>query len=113
MKLTAEAADRLTEERTATTNTMTSAIEEVYGDKDSAKFHIYRPQNVCIVDKEGFIACGPLVGVERPSEPIKKPGITLYDQLNPEKPKDDLLDRESFNKPQKESFLDLVDKTRK
>lgn len=110
MKMTAEAADSLTEERTGTATTMNSAIKEVYGDKDKEQFHIFKPQNACIVDKEGFIACGPIVGYERPSDTIKKPGITLYDDLNPIKPKDDLLDRGKVTKYQKENLIDELDK---
>ncbi|MBL0185246.1 MAG: hypothetical protein IPP97_05925 [Candidatus Obscuribacter sp.] len=113
MKMTAEAAERQAEESTAATATMNSAIKEVYGDKGGAQFHIFRPQNACIVDKDGFIACGPIVGIERPSDTIKKPGFTLYDELNPEKPKDDLLDRRKCTEPQKENFIDLEEKPRK
>jgi hypothetical protein len=28
------------------------------------------PENVCIRDQEGYIACGPIVGVQRPEQPI-------------------------------------------
>jgi hypothetical protein len=31
--------------------------------------------DVCIRDEDGYIACGPIVGIERPEIPILRPGF--------------------------------------
>ncbi len=72
MKMTAEAAERQAEQSAANPNTMNGLIKEVYGDSVSAYQSIQKPENACIIDQGGFIACGPIVGYERPTEPIKK-----------------------------------------
>lgn len=87
MKMTEEAAESLNRYSAEATPSMNALIKELLGDKGGFSFQIPKPQNACILDKDGYIACGPIVGLERPSEPIKKPDFTLYNELNPEKPR--------------------------
>lgn len=96
MKMTAEAAERQAEQSAANPNTMSSVIDEVYGDRSRAQLSIEKPQNTCILDKSGFIACGPIVGYERPAEPTDKPWIL---DGKPTKPIDDLLNGGKPTKP--------------
>lgn len=53
---------------------------------DDVKKYLVKPSNTCIVDQDGFIACGPIVGVERPRDPIilERPRL---DDVNPPKSK--------------------------
>lgn len=51
---------------------------------NDVKKYLNKPENTCIIDREGFIACGPIVGVERPSAPIKLHKPTL-EEINPPK----------------------------
>lgn len=84
MKLTAEAAERLNDERTSTSTSMNGVIKEIYGDNSLAQL-TKKPLNACVLDQDGFIACGPVVGYERPSNPMK-PIIKDLDEGKPVKP---------------------------
>jgi len=73
MKMTAEAAEREAEQRAANPNSMNGVIKEAYGDGALAVITAQKPQNACIIDRDGYIACGPIIGQERPADTIKKP----------------------------------------
>ena len=51
------------------------------------------PENVCIRDQDGYIACGPIVGVQRPEQPgfgiIKPPAEPLSPPFDKYPPKDE------------------------
>jgi hypothetical protein len=51
------------------------------------------PENVCIRDQEGYIACGPIVGVQRPEQPrfiiIQPPAEPLNPPFDKYPPKDE------------------------
>jgi hypothetical protein len=51
---------------------------------NDVKKYLNKPENTCIIDREGFIACGPIVGVERPSTPIILHKPTL-EEINKQK----------------------------
>lgn len=41
------------------------------------------PARACVVDKEGYIACGPIVGTPRPEVPPFKPYFPVPDEIKP------------------------------
>jgi hypothetical protein len=66
--------------------------QSIHGQLSTEDFKNLLPKrvqpDVCIRDEDGYIACGPIVGVERPEPPIFKPGF--------HKP---LFDKPSFDRP--------------
>lgn len=38
-----------------------------------------RPQRACVLDQEGYLVCGPLVGLESPTAPGGDDGFELAD----------------------------------
>ncbi|MBP9093170.1 hypothetical protein KBI23_19260 [bacterium] len=52
----------------------TDSLHRQLSDEDFKKHLPIRIKpDVCIRDQDGFIACGPIVGIERPEPPIFKP----------------------------------------
>ncbi len=66
--------------------------QSIHGQLSTEDFKSLLPKrvqpDVCIRDQDGYIACGPIVGIERPEPPIFKPS---FDKPHFPKP--------SFDKP--------------
>lgn len=84
MKMTAEAARALEDQESLSNQNMNSARATELIDKvDIDKFmRMQKPsERACVVDNDGFIACGPIVGYERPAAPIKLIKPQLSDEM--------------------------------
>mgnify|MGYP007068109171 CR=1 FL=1 len=63
--------------------------QSIHGQLSTEDFKNLLPKrvqpDVCIRDEDGYIACGPIVGIERPEPPIFKP---RFDKPSFDKPSD-------------------------
>lgn len=76
---------------------ISESLREQLTNEDFKKHPMIRIKpDVCIRDQDGFIACGPIVGYERPEPPIFKPRFDKPNDIEkfPSKPMQELSPRD-------------------
>lgn len=82
--------------------------QSIHGQLSTEDFKNLLPKrvqpDVCIRDEDGYIACGPIVGIERPDSPIFKPS---FDKPRFDKP--NMIEKFPSNRIDKVSPADLLE----
>lgn len=81
--------------------------QSIHGQLSTEDFKNLLPKrvqpDVCIRDEDGYIACGPIVGIERPEPPIFKPS---FDKPSFDRP--NMIEKFPSNRIDKASPADLL-----
>lgn len=79
-------------DRTAESSSLSQSVNSqmTLQDLKAALIQKFKPDNVCVRDQEGYITCGPIVGVQRPDNAVlgisKPPAAELVKPPKGEQP---------------------------